>query len=438
MKCAGTLAAGLAMLSWHQPGVSQPASAAPTVDQQVAVATSLLASNSYAIKLEGGRITGPGGELILALAEQAQFVAIGEEHNNADIPQFLTALLRALHERAGYNYLAIEQDPATMRAISAPPLRGDLEAIRTHARDRKHSFTFNTDEELEMLAAAGQISTGRGRPVWGCEQVFGATHVLERILPHAPSPEAQALAARLLAEARRRESRRDDELKDRFLLDADAAVQVNELRRLYASATDAEVRFLVDALAKSFEIYGYYRNGREGLTPGFYSNNAVREEHMKSLCRDEYLRAQQLDGQLPRAILKFGHWHLYQGTSPASLTSTTGNFFANLAKLNELGFLSIAFMSRQYDGKPLWDGEDAAAYAALAPALDQPGWRLVDLRPLREYPVFRALLRLAGDDLSKRAEDNLKRLVYGFDFALIMDESRRGRFTAGQRDGSAP
>lgn len=399
-------------------------------------ATDSLAQNTYEIGFENGRITGPGGDLLLRLGEQAQFVAIGEEHNNADIPPFVGALFRELHDKAGYNYLADEQDAVITRLVSQPPMRGSVAAIEAQARAEKHSFTFNSDEELRLIADIGRISTGKGRPVWGCEQVFGATHVLERILPDAPTPAARSLARDLLDEAQTRETFRDDKLENRFLIDPEAARKVAKLQQAYAPVRDAETKFSVDALAKSFEIYHYFWNGDHQSTPGYFSNSAVREEHMKQLCRDEYLRAAKLDGRPPKAILKFGHWHIFQTNAPSTVP-TLGVFMADIARLNGKGLISIAFMSREYDGSPLWSSDENKAYAAFAPALQKPGWVLIDLRPLREYPVYRALLASAGADVPQAAKDSFRRLVYGFDFALVMDRSRPGHFTKGQRSDVA-
>jgi len=392
----------------------------------------VLARNSYDIYLRGGRIGGAGGDLLLRLGADAEFLAIGEEHNNADIPPLVTALFRQLHQRAGYNYLAEEQDAVITRLISEPPMRGNLAAIDTQAISEKHSFTFNSDEELRMIADIGSISTGKGRPIWGCEQVFGGTHVLERIVEKAPSPAARALASDLLQDARNREATRDGRFANRFMIDPAVASKMAELQRLYAPVADPETRFLVNSLGQSVQIYHFYWNGDHDRSPGYFSNSAVREEHMKQLCRDEYQRSAALDGRPPRAILKFGDWHLYQAYAPSSVP-TLGTFMSDIARMNGLGFVSVRMMVRQRNGKPVWTwDDDHRAYAAFAPVLQRSGWVLVDLRPLREYPVYRALLASAGADLSQDAKDNLRRLVFGFDFALFLDDNREGHFTLGQ------
>lgn len=421
---------GSLKLSLLALGAITLSAAAPPTPQEITA--EMLVQNSYDIGVANGRITGSGGKLLLDLGAKAQFVAIGEEHNNADIPPFVTALFSELHGRAGYNYLADEQDPVILRLASTPPMRGDIAAIRAQAAAEKHSFTFNSDEELQLLADVGRLSTGKGHPLWGCEQVFGATHILERVLPNAPSPEARALASDLLEQARKREAFRDNKLENRFLADPDLVGKVAELKRLYASVEDPDTRFALNSLAKSFDIYHYYWNGAHDVTPGYYSNGSVREEHMKELCRSEYLAASQLDASPPRAILKLGHWHLYQTNAPSTVP-TLGVFMADIARLNGLGFVSVAFMARQYDGEPLWSSDDNKAYAGFAPALTKPGWVLVDLRPFRQYPAYRALLASAGKDISQGAKDNLRRLVYGFDFALFLDDGRPGHYTAGQR-----
>lgn len=426
--------AAVAALVMAPPSPSAPA-AAPAVaevsPQPSAKFAPMLATNTFPIALEGGRLVGPGAERLLAEAAQAQFLALGEEHNSRDIPAITAALFDALHARAGYNYLIDEQDPITMRWASRAPLRGNLPKLRERLRLDKHSFTFGTDQEIELLSHVGRVSTGKGRPIWGCEQVFGASHVLRAILPAAPSREARTLIELFLAESQAREARRDENLENRVLVDASAQAKMAEVVRLYANVRDPETRFLVDSLAKSFEIYGYFRNGQEGRSPGYYANNAVREEHMKALCREEYLNAERRDGKPPRAIAKLGSNHLYQGLSPTDVVST-GSFLADVARLNGLGFVSVAIISRSANGAPVWDAPNRQSLSAFRSQIDRSGWHLVDLRPFREFPAFRDL-RTAGGDASEASKANLKRLVYGFDYLLFLDAYREGSYQAMDR-----
>ena len=94
---------------------------------------------------------------------------LGEEHNVVEIPELTAALLHDLQGTAGYHYLALEQDPATMNVASRGPMHGHLDSLAAFARRYPHAFTFVSDQELAMIASAGAESHGGGDPVWGLE-----------------------------------------------------------------------------------------------------------------------------------------------------------------------------------------------------------------------------------------------------------------------------
>jgi hypothetical protein len=143
--------------------------------------TSLSEANRYALTLDRNSISGPGVDFLLRSAAAAQFVAIAEEHNVAELAQFTSALFRLLHEREGFNYFADEQDPWMCHAVSRSPTRGNFERIAALHRKYPNAFTFQGDEEMAMLADIGRLSTAKSDPIWGLDQVFGALHILESL-----------------------------------------------------------------------------------------------------------------------------------------------------------------------------------------------------------------------------------------------------------------
>ncbi len=157
----------------------------------------LLNTHSYSIALQEGELSGPGADLILNEASAAQFVALGEEHYNAIIPDITTALFASLHERYGYQFFMTEQDPVMMETISRSPARGDLAKIHALAQSYPMGFTFNSDEELKMLADIGRISTTRDDPIWGCDQAAAVTHILDQLQAELTAPSAQGSGGNL-------------------------------------------------------------------------------------------------------------------------------------------------------------------------------------------------------------------------------------------------
>jgi hypothetical protein len=423
------LGAGFALLA--SPGAAGQLPSAPTPAAPSEALTQLLRQNLHPIRLEGGQLTGPGADLLFRELASAQFVGLGEVHNNRDIPAIATALFRHLHDRQGFNYFADEQDPVTMRAVSARGLRGDADAIGRAVRAEPYSVTFNTDQEIEMLAEIGRIASGRHRPIWGCEQAFGVSHILRRLEAVAPNAEARSFIQAFRQRAATAEAQRDRAISTHFLGRTELSADIERLRAFFPRP-NLETAFQLRALTMSSEIYGYYRAGDRNELPGYWSNSAVREEYMKEVCRDEYRAALAADRTPPRVLFKFGHWHVYGASSPANIP-TLGAFFSQAALMNEMGYRSIALTATQYDGAPVWEGTDGGM-RPFAPVMAHDGWGLLDLRPFRQYPNFRMLAAALGTD-NWRARAELTRFVYGFDFAFFVGAHRDGSY---ERAGVLP
>jgi hypothetical protein len=187
-------------------------------DDQSAFET-LLNTHSYSIELQDGELRGPGADLILKDASGAQFVALGEEHYNAIIPDITTALFASLHERYGYQFFMTEQDPVMMETISSSPARGDLAKIHALAQSYPMGFTFNSDEELKMLADIGRISTTSEDPIWGCDQAAGVTHILDQLQAELTASSARAAVDAVRLQSAEKEAVRDYS-KGHYIFDA--------------------------------------------------------------------------------------------------------------------------------------------------------------------------------------------------------------------------
>jgi hypothetical protein len=102
--------------------------------------------------------------------------------------------------------------------------------------------------------------------------------------------------------------------------------------------------------------------------------------------------------------------------------------------MNGTGYRSIGLTVTQYDGANAWDGENGVAMRPFASIMDHQRWQLLDLRPLRQYPSFRMLAAAMGSD-NWRARAELTRIVYGFDFLLMLGANRDGTY---ERAGILP
>ena len=377
---------------------------------------SLLNENTYAISLEGLSLTGPGAELIQDLSQGTQFVALGEEHDNAHIPGIATAIFKDLAERHGYQYFMTEQDPVMMEMFSRSPARGDHDAIITLARTYPMGVTFDTDQELEMLADIGRISTVESDVIWGCDQSSGVTHALDELLQEISDEKAIAAVRAFRTRSAEKEAVRDFS-KGHFIYDTNVD-EYFELKKQVNPAAGSRAEWILDVLINASQIFDYYENGKQDRLPGYYENNRFREEHLKDLCLAKYRKAEKT-GPLPKAMMKFGTWHMFEGLSPTRM-HTIGDLFSNVARFNGQEFLSIHFVSR-----PEKPDESMDQYGFIWPFirdLKKDEFAVIDLRPFRRYPNRILIENAEGEEWVAANKESYVRLVYGYDLIFYVGE----------------
>ena len=382
----------------------------------------LLSANTFPIVLDDAAIAGPGADLIWRLAQDAQFVALGEEHNNFHIPAISTAIFAQLHELYGFGYFMTEQDPVMMELMSRPPVRGDIEQINNLARRYPMGVTFNSDQELEMLAAIGGLAGPDMDIIWGCDQAAGVTHTLDQLALEVEGEELRAyvLERRDVAAA----AERARNFKTGHFISAADPEWFAELKEVINPEPGSRAAWLLDVLINGNTVFGFYKRGEKGLIPGYYENNRYREEHLKDLCLDKYRQAERFD-EYPKSLMKFGSWHLYQGLSPTRI-HTIGDFFANVARFNGFEFLSINFVSLPED--PAASMQKIGYAWPFIEHLDPAEFAVVDLRPFRHYRNRRMLEESAGESWATAHQEDFSRLVYGYDLLFFVGSTKPASF----------
>jgi hypothetical protein len=382
----------------------------------------LLESHSYSIELRDGGLEGPGADLIMRSATDTQFVALGEEHYNYIIPDLTTAMFTGLQEKHGYQYFMTEQDPVMMELFSQEPNRGDIASIQALARAYPMGVTFNSDEELQMLADIGRLSEAQTDALWGCDQASGATHVLDQLLLELDDVSARARVQVLRDVAAEKEAVRDYS-KGHYIFDAPTA-DFTDLKTAIDVEAGSRAEWLIDTVINSSKIFGFYKNGSNNILPGYYENNRYREEHLKDLCLAKYRRAAELEST-PKVLMKFGNWHIFEGLSPTRI-HTIGDFFSNVARFNGKEFLSIHFVSR-----PENPDQSMKDYGFIWPFISELGadeMAVIDLRPFRRSPNRILAENASGEEWKSAYLDDFIRLVYGYDLIFFVGESRTATF----------
>ena len=383
----------------------------------------MLEMHRYAVALDDGKLVGPGAELIMRDAESTQFVALGEEHYSYIIPAITTAIFTGLQNQYDYHYFMTEQDPVMMEMMSQSPPRGDLELINTLAQTYPMGVTFNSDEELKMLADIGRISEASVNPIWGCDQAAGVTHILDQLLLSLKDPAAVAAVKEARKASAEKEAERDFS-KGMYIYDAPTDDFV-VLKAAINPVEGSHDEWLIDAIINASKVFGFYKNGKNNVLPGYYENNRFREEHLKNLCLAKYRSAEKVE-TLPKVLMKFGSWHLFEGLSPTRM-HTIGDFFSGVARFNNQGFLSIYFVSR-----PENLDEDKAQVEFLWPFIEDLGtdeMAVIDLREFRRYPNRIMVEKAAGDEWTSANKEDFVRLVYGYDLIFYVGETKSATFS---------
>jgi hypothetical protein len=397
--------------------------------QKVETGAEIVGRLTAPVAFDGKRLSGPGADKLLQAAAESQFLIVIEPHNDHATPKVTSALFRTLHERHGFNYVAIEQDPFGMEAASAAGRRGRIDRIAEHARAYPYSYTFSTDEELQLLADAGRISTGRWNPVWGFDQVFGATLLLEELRGLAEPGAARAAVDRLYEEARAKESIRDkegfrDQAKGHMLTSDELGIltRLVEIRALMAPLPGSRAAQLIEALGSSAEIYSYYDPNPPvdaSGTPRGLLNNSVREELMKRTFMQDYRMAEAADGTIPKVVVKAGYYHTVRGLSDGSVF-TLGTFLQEFAISNRSKAVSVQVLALR-EWWPTWEKIEQP-YRTLLPSRAMDRATLVDLRPLRAHIHAGRSFGLKDAEFLQ-----LRQLVFGVDFALFIPSKAGAR-----------
>ena len=234
--------------------------------------------------------------------------------------------------------------------------------------------------------------------------------------------QAREAAASLLASVERLDPGPEYTLN--WLGGPDAEPEIAALAALYRAQPGTRAARLLQSLATSAEIFGYYRRASAGEYVGLY-NNTVREAVMKANFLEQY-RGAAIGGTLPKAMLKFGSNHLYHGKNPTQ-AFPIGNLayelaIANGAEAYGLYVISLGPGYRSYADYPAW-------MRPLLPAAEPRVPTLVDLRALRRYQrVLRA--GVAPDEVWEQMA-----LLHGYDALVILPGSRPAIRSAGGRAG---
>ena len=390
-------------------------------DEPVAPDTAtLVTENSYTFSLTATTLQGAGADFLRAQTAKSQFVLLGEQHMDHLIPTFAGALYRMLHDAHGFRHLVVEQDPVAIEDALASPVRGNVDGIAALSKRYPTLFEFDSDEDLTLLARVGALEDSADA-IWGVEQATGAVRYLDELMTLAPDAAVRAKVQALLDAARAADA--EPKYSVNWLIAVTTPAALDDLAAAFAAEPGSRPARLIASLAKSSEIFGYYRRAEAGEYVGLY-NNTVREEVLKANFLERYHAAAKRES-LPKAMFKFGSNHLYHGRNPTQ-AFPIGNLAHEFAIVNamEAYGLYVQPLGGGYVGFkdfPEW-------ILPLLPATEPAVPTVVDLRALRPYQ------RLFREKVAAADQWQLRDLVNGYDAIVLLPGSKSSSRKLGGRE----
>ena len=392
---------------------------APGGRAQDAPLDSLLRAHRTTLALADGALVGPGAEFLLSESRRAHIVVLGEEHGVADVPELAGALFRALRP-AGYEHLALEVSPTTGAALDRLA-RGGRDSLAAFFGRHPLAVPFYDWHEEAQLLVDAVADAGPDPVIWGVdyEFIFAPAFLMGEFAQRATTDEARALVRAL---RQRAEGDRDAAAAgewDRMLL---ARLTPDDLAALdEAFAGDAEAVALVRSLEASAEVW------RLQLASDNYGSNLARTALLRRTFAEAYRRARGDREVGPKVLVKVGAFHGFRGRTPlhildvgtmaAMLADAEGGRSFHVIALAGPGTEQATFTPTGPGTSPV---EPPPWAAPLYAAADDERWTVFDLRPLRP----------ALYDGRLDVDDELERLVWGYDAVLILVGSRPASFDA--------
>ena len=400
--------------------------AATTARAQNAAFLETLRAHRAGLAVKQGKLAGPGAEMLRPALEEAQFVALGEDHGIAEIPEFGAALCTELAPH-GFHHLALEIGPSV-----APQLERfarQSEAAKGYSEFlKKYPETvafYNWREEFAMLEQCQNANAPGGMTLWGVDQEFmgSSGFLLDQILDTHPGPQAQAALETLRQE---NQECRAAALKSGnpwdLLMTSAKPEELEHARELLSKQGSEQAQKLFRTLLLSREIYLKNKAG------DYYNSNRQRALLMKQNFVEPFSQALQRQTAPAKVLFKFGGLHMFRGMNPLH-SSELGNLAGEFAEAH--GLKSVHILVFGVKGQQL---RFAGIGKPSEPApFDQAGDKDSDfffLKPLFENQVAGSWtvydLRALRTAFSKygKIDAEFERIIFGYDFVVLIPEAR--------------
>lgn len=386
--------------------------------QSDSVLIATLKKSRMAMTFKNAELKGRGAEFLIEEARKSHFVLIGEDHGIAELPEFTTALFKALGP-VGYSNYATEIGPVTARILTeqlqSKPVNEVFES--TFAVHPWSIPFFNWKEETEVLKVLKEQTQLKETNLWGLDQEFiiSARLLLNRLVRIAPDDKAGNVAKSYYDKAMEGFQKAVKTKVPLVFLSSATPDDYKKLREAFSAS--AEGIEILDELQESQEIYAKIMMRGEG-----FQSNQQRADLMKKHFLSYYNASSEAD---PKVIVKLGANHVFKGYNSLGAMDI-GNFVNEFAAMK--GQRSFHIYVGAHKGRQ-------NAYNLLSQSLDDKqkafdnsqktnGARffeaasgetsLFDLRPLRTLLFNKRI---------KNIHPDLRKLIYSYDAFLVIPEA---------------
>jgi len=378
------------------------------------------AAIEYRLRLDfdGDVFSGPAWDRLVEEGAAAQFFLLGEEHGIAENPKLVAQLFSVLSGR-GYSRLAIEISPTMAWLLDAALVKDGLDGLRElFSQPGGEPAFYGMAEEAQMLAAVRAAAPADEPLLWGTDYEVLGDRQLIKLLQRAVKPGAAEAALEELADASAASWEKYEKTRaPQFLFSfAGDPALVAAVREAWPEA-DSRSEIVLNTLEKTLSVNKLWGQGRA------WESNQARA----ALQRENFLRywhAEKQRGAAPKVIAKFGASHMVRGRSQTAvydlgtllpeIAAIEGGHSFSLMVVPGKGSLiaglnpsTLAYEPRSAEGS-YTRGIDPLTNAAFEDA-----FTLLDLVSLR--PV----VGMNRGEL----DDELFRIVHGFDMLLVMSGS---------------
>jgi hypothetical protein len=368
----------------------------------------LIDANRFEVRVEDGRLLGPGGERLAHDATAADIVMFGENHGAKEIAELAAALFRSSSETSPRR-LVTEIGPATAAEMEAMLHSGAFREFLSEGMHLQSVPFFSLDDEIPLVEAAAREDASAGPAIWGVDQEFiaGAPIVLPRLERLAATRDEHRAVAAI----------ERNSVWNPLVFGMGDSSALDAAQVVFARSQNAEARALTEQLVLGRKIYKEQSDDGDAK----WSN-----ERREALLMDNFVHYAALFDDRPGPLfLKLGAYHLMRGASPL-VSEAFGQRVERWATLHGLSTMNVFV---DCAGGKLRDGvlgfeTDCDQY--LSGDADLFNRHVIDNRPtLFDLRPLRVLF--ATGAFPKK----LQRVVANYDYYLIVPGTHASPFASG-------